>query len=79
MWPSLSRPFGDHQADLAPVMSEEELAESIPMGGGAVHPLRRRDVNIAYQFSGTNLAGDGNMDVLLVAPRRTRSTTTPRW
>ena len=54
-----------------PVMSEEELAESIQWEAEQYIPFDVEDVNIAYQIlKGTNLAGDGNMDVLLVAAKK---------
>jgi type IV pilus assembly protein PilM len=54
-----------------PVMTEEELAESIQWEAEQYIPFDVEDVNIAYQIlKGTNLAGDGNMDVLLVAAKK---------
>jgi len=54
-----------------PVMSEEELAESIQWEAEQYIPFDVEDVNIAYQIlRGTHLAGDGNMDVLLVAAKK---------
>jgi type IV pilus assembly protein PilM len=54
-----------------PMMSEEELAESIQWEAEQYIPFDVEDVNIAYQIlKGTNLAGDGNMDVLLVAAKK---------
>jgi type IV pilus assembly protein PilM len=54
-----------------PVMSQEELAESIQWEAEQYIPFDVEDVNIAYQIlKGTNLAGDGNMDVLLVAAKK---------
>ena len=54
-----------------PVMSEEELAESIQWEAEQYIPFDVEDVNIAYQIlKGTHLAGDGNMDVLLVAAKK---------
>ena len=54
-----------------PVMTEEELAESIQWEAEQYIPFDVEDVNIAYQIlKGTHLAGDGNMDVLLVAAKK---------
>jgi type IV pilus assembly protein PilM len=54
-----------------PAMSEEELAESIQWEAEQYIPFDVRDVNLAYQIlKGSNLSGDGNMDVLLVAAKK---------
>jgi type IV pilus assembly protein PilM len=54
-----------------PVMSPEELAESIQWEAEQYIPFDMDDVNIDYQIlSGSSLAGDGNMDVLLVAVKK---------
>ncbi len=54
-----------------PVMTDDELAESIQWEAEQYIPFDVEDVNIAYQIlKGTNLAGDGNMDVLLVAAKK---------
>jgi type IV pilus assembly protein PilM len=54
-----------------PVMNEEELSESISWEAEAYIPFDIDDVNIDYQIlEGSSLAGEGNMDVLLVAVKK---------
>lgn len=54
-----------------PVMNEEELAESISWEAETYIPFDIDDVNIDYQIlEGSSLAGEGNMDVLLVAVKK---------
>jgi type IV pilus assembly protein PilM len=54
-----------------PVMSEDQLAESIPWEAETYIPFDIDDVNIDYQvLEGSSLSGEGNMDVLLVAVKK---------
>jgi len=54
-----------------PVMSEEELAESIQWEAEQYIPFDVDDVNIDYEvLEGPSLSGEGNMDVLLVAVKK---------
>ena len=54
-----------------PVMTEEELAESIQWEAEQYIPFDVQDVNIAYQIlQGSGGAGEGSMDVLLVAAKK---------
>ena len=54
-----------------PVMNSEELAESIQWEAEQYIPFDVDDVNIDYQvLEGSATAGEGNMDVLLVAVKK---------
>ena len=54
-----------------PIMSTEELAESIRWEAEQYIPFDVDDVNIDYQIlEGPSIAGDGNMDILLVAVKK---------
>jgi type IV pilus assembly protein PilM len=54
-----------------PVMSAEELSESIQWEAEQYIPFDMDDVNIDYQIlGGPSTSGDGNMDVLLVAVKK---------
>ncbi len=54
-----------------PVMNPDELAESIQWEAEQYIPFDVTDVNIDYQvLQGANGAGEGNMDVLLVAVKK---------
>lgn len=54
-----------------PVMSPEELAESIQWEAEQYIPFDMDDVNIDYEIlSGPSSGGEGNMDVLLVAVKK---------
>jgi len=53
-----------------PVMNPEELAESIQWEAEQYIPFDVDDVNIDYQVLENPDAGDGNMDVLLVAVKK---------
>jgi type IV pilus assembly protein PilM len=54
-----------------PVMNPDELAESIQWEAEQYIPFDVDDVNIDYQIlEGTSTAGEGNMDVLLVAVKK---------
>ena len=56
-----------------PVMSEDELAESIHWEAEQYIPFDIDDVNLDYQIlEGASLSGDGNMDVLLAAAKKDR-------
>ncbi|MEW5805931.1 MAG: type IV pilus assembly protein PilM [Acidobacteriota bacterium] len=56
-----------------PVMSKEELAESIRWEAEQYIPFDIEDVNIDYQIlEGVSLSGEGNMDVLLAAVKKER-------
>ncbi|MGH9748668.1 MAG: type IV pilus assembly protein PilM [Candidatus Polarisedimenticolia bacterium] len=53
-----------------PATSEEELAEVIPWEAEQYIPFDVQDVNLAYQVLKGATAGEGNMDVLLVAAKK---------
>ncbi|PYT06610.1 MAG: pilus assembly protein PilM, partial [Acidobacteria bacterium] len=54
-----------------PVMTAEELTESIQWEAEQYIPFAIEDVNIDYQvLDGSSLSGEGNMDVLLVAVKK---------
>jgi type IV pilus assembly protein PilM len=54
-----------------PVMTADELAESIQWEAEQYIPFDIEDVNIDYQIlEGSSLSGEGNMDVLLVAVKK---------
>ena len=54
-----------------PVMTQEELAESIQWEAEQYIPFDIEDVNVDYQIlEGSSLSGEGNMDVLLVAVKK---------
>jgi type IV pilus assembly protein PilM len=53
-----------------PATSEEELAEVIPWEAEQYIPFDVQDVNLAYQVLKGAGAGEGNMDVLLVAAKK---------
>ncbi len=56
-----------------PVMSREELAESIRWEAEQYIPFDIEDVNIDYQvLEGVSLSGEGNMDILLAAVKKDR-------
>ena len=56
-----------------PVMSEDELAESIHWEAESYVPFDIDDVNLDYQIlEGASLSGEGNMDVLLAAAKKDR-------
>jgi type IV pilus assembly protein PilM len=58
-----------------PTMNEEELAESIQWEAEQYIPFDIQDVNIDYQIlQGGAQTGDGNMDVLLVAVKKSKIT-----
>lgn len=54
-----------------PVMSEQELAEQIRWEAEQYIPFNINEVSLDYHvLKGSSLAGDGNMDVILVAARK---------
>ncbi len=53
-----------------PVMSEDELAESIQWEAEQYIPFDINDVNIDFQIIGTDTEGKGQMEVLLVACKK---------
>ena len=53
-----------------PVMSPEELAESIQWEAEQYIPFDMDDVNVDYQILGGTEGSEGNMDVLLVAVKK---------
>jgi type IV pilus assembly protein PilM len=56
-----------------PVMSREELAESIRWEAEQYIPFDMDDVNISYQvLEGLSLSGEGNMDIILAAVKKDR-------
>ncbi len=56
-----------------PVMSREELAESIRWEAEQYIPFDVEDVNISYQvLEGVSLSGEGNMDIILAAVKKDR-------
>ncbi len=56
-----------------PTMSEQELAEQIRWEAEQYIPFNIDEVSLDYHvLNGSSLAGDGNMDVILVAARKER-------
>ncbi|MBP7146968.1 MAG: type IV pilus assembly protein PilM [Acidobacteria bacterium] len=54
-----------------PVMSEQELSEQIRWEAEQYIPFNIQEVSLDYHIlQGSSLAGDGNMDVILVAARK---------